>query len=447
VTTAESKLSRRRLVLYALPAAVLSLPTIPVYIFLPALYGVSLGIGLAATGGVLLLARLFDALTDPLMGLLADRRSVLGAWRKPWIIAGAIVAGVGLLRLLDPPPAVGAWYLLFWSIVLYGGWTMVSIPYSAWGAELSAKYDERTRITTWREAFGLGGILAAGGLNLWLLDAGMTSGAAITALAWAAVVTGAIAFPLLLVFVPEGAHQRASRPGGRALASLFRLARNRPFLRLLSAWFLNGLANGIPAALFLLYLEHGLGAGERQRPFFILLYFVAAVLAMPLWLALSRRYGKHRTWCVAMISACIAFAMVPLFPERALVAFAVVCFVCGMALGADLALPPAIQADVADFERMRNGVDRTATLFALWGLGTKLALAAGVGIALPAVAWFGFDPAAAEPTGKLALVVIYALFPVVLKALAIATMWGFPLTPERHAIIRRRIDASRSRRV
>lgn len=440
--------ARPLLLAYAMPAFVLALPTIPVFVYLPTLYGVHSGLGLAATGLALLAARLFDAVTDPLVGALCDRIALRGRRRKPWIAAGAAIAAIGLLQVLDPPPDPGALYLFGWSAVLYAGWTMVSVPYLAWGAELSADYDERTRIAAWREGLGLAGIAGAGALAAAAGAAGWSETESVGALAWAAVALGALLVPAMLLTVPEPPHRDAT-PGRLSLlrlrAGLASLAGNRPFLRLLFAWFVNGLANGVPAALFLLYLEHGIGAAADDRPLFILVYFAAAIAAVPLWQGLSRRIGKHRAWCWAMIFACAAFATVPLIPAGGFAAFAAVCAVTGMALGADLALPPAIQADVVDYDALRNGRARTGLLFALWSLSAKLALALAVGTALPALSAAGFDPAAPSPAGLDALTVIYALVPVVIKLTAIAAVWRFPLTARRQAIVGRRLRARRTR--
>lgn len=433
------------LLTYALPAFVVALPTIPVYIALPSLYGVELGLGLAATGFILLGARLFDTVSDPLVGALSDRFAFRGNRRKPWIAIGAVIAGLGLYMILNPPTGIGGSYLLAWSVVLYTGWTMVAVPYMAWGAELSADYNERTRITAWREGVGLLGLVGAGALTAAATGIGWSERQSIGALAWAAIALGAIAFPLLLRGVPETAARTQAGPrvpvNPHALkTALWDLARNKPFLRLLAAWFLNGLANGIPAALFFIYLEHGLGAGEQQRPLFVLIYFVAAVAAIPLWNQVSARFGKHRAWCMAMGMACVVFFTVPWIPEGAFVAFAVVCVITGVALGADLALPPAIQADVVDYGTLRTGKARAGLLFALWGMSTKLALAVAVGLALPGLDAAGFDPAQPDQAGKQALAVIYALFPAVIKLTAISLVWRFPLTAEKQAVIRRALD-------
>jgi len=137
-----------------------------------------------------------------------------------------------------------------------------------------------------------------------------------------------------------------------------------------------------------------------------------------------------------------AFVLVPLIDKGAIGPFAIVCAITGMGLGADLALPPALQADVVEFDTLRTGKRRAGLFFALWGMATKLSLALAVGLAFPALAAFGFDPkGGSTETGLLALGVIYAAVPVVLKVVAIGLVWNFPITAARQAVIRKRIEA------
>ncbi len=438
-----AKLTKRVLIAYALPAFVVALPTIPIYINLPSYYGIELGLGLAATGFILLLARIFDTVTDPLIGVLSDRLNFKGARRKPWIAIGAVVAGMGLYKVLNPPGDVDVSYLLGWSILLYGGWTMVAVPYFAWGAELSDDYDERTRITSWREAAGLLGILGAGVVSAVAVNLDLSDGNPVASIAWLAIALGVVAFPILLKTVPDtmpARHSPSPVSFSKFKADARSLAANAPFVRLLGAWFINGLANGIPSALFLIYLQYALGAGEADRPFFILVYFFSGVMAIPLWLKVSQHFGKHRTWCASMIVAVFAFAMVPFIPSGGFLMFGVVCVITGMALGADLALPPAIQADVLDYDRWKFNRARAGVQFAMWGMATKLALAVSVGIALPSLQALGFNPQAPTEDGIWALLFLYGVVPIGIKALAIAMVWNFPITAAKHAIIRKRLQ-------
>jgi Na+/melibiose symporter-like transporter len=437
------KLPLAHLILYALPGFALAMPTIPAAVFLPSMYGAELG--LAAAGAALFIARTFDVITDPLIGALSDRWRFRFGRRKPWIFVGALIAGFALIKLFQPPEGVTTFYVTLWSVFLYLGWTMINVPYTAWGAEMTGDYNERVRITSAREGVMLLGIFAAGTIPVWAAGAGLSERSALAIISWMAVIMGGpfilamlwrVADPLPTDQTQNAWSLRAAISGCKALSS------NKPFLRLLAAWLINGLANGIPSTLFLLFLEHRLEADQTQRGVLILIYFLAAVVAIPLWSALSRRVGKHRAWCWAMVLTCLAFVWAPLLPPGSVAAFGVICALSGMGLGADLALPPALQADVVDFDTLRNKQKRAGLFFALWSMATKLALALAVVVTFPILAAVGFDPKAANtPTALWWLAVIYAWAPVVLKGVAIALVWAFPITATRQRLIRKRLDA------
>ncbi len=439
-----ASVSARVLLAYALPGLVLAIPTLPVALYLPSLYGAEIGV--AAVGAALLIARAADVFTDPLVGILSDRFPTRWGRRKPWIAAGALIGGISLVQLFQPPVDVGFSYLTVWSLFLYLGWTLISVPYSAWGAEMSGDYHQRTRITSAREAATLLGMLLASAWPAIAVSFGQSEGEAIRLLSWLAVALGTVFVGWLLIGVPDPLPR--ARPmsdsvsGGQLRRAIDGLRENRAFTRLVSAWFVNGLANGIPSALFLLFLEHRLQADAAQRSGLILLYFAAAVIGIPLWVALCRRYDKHRVWCAAMALTCAAFVCVPLLAPGDLVLFACICAVTGFGLGADLAIPPALQADVVDVDVVRTGQNRAGLYFSLWGMATKLALALGIGLAFPALALFGFDARGGNSArALLALAVIYAIVPVFMKIVAIGIVWRFPLTKEEHDALRSTIAA------
>ena len=160
----------------------------------------------------------------------------------------------------------------------------------------------------------------------------------------------------------------------------------------------------------------------------LLLYFVSGMLAVPGWLSLSYRLGKHRTWSLSMLWACLIFAWVPFLGHGDVIAFAVICALSGASLGADLAIPPSMQADVVDLDRVMSGRRRTAFFFALWSMAGKLALAMAVGIAFPILGALGFvGHGANTPRALLGLIALYALLPVLFKLVATALVWRFEL--------------------
>jgi Na+/melibiose symporter-like transporter len=255
----------------------------------------------------------------------------------------------------------------------------------------------------------------------------------LAALAWVAVIIGIPVFSLLLKRVPSPA------PHAPATSSWRGITQNRLFLRLLSAWFVNGLANGIPAVLFPLYCAYVLGATDQERNLLLALYFISAVIGIPLWLSLSRRISKHKAWSLAMIITCPAFATAALLGHDQAHLFALICIVTGLCLGADLALPPSIQADIADWDRLRFRRNRTSGLFSLWNMASKLALALAAVIVLPTLDVLGLQKNNPTDISLISLAVIYALLPCVFKLIAVTMVKTLPLTPSRQAVISARL--------
>jgi GPH family glycoside/pentoside/hexuronide:cation symporter len=431
-----SKLRKLHKGLYALPAFVLALPTIPAFVLLPSFYAETMGLGLATVGAIFLGLRLLDVISDPLLGYVSDHiPSRFGKRRLPMAI-GAVIGAPALIMVFSPAPGVSAGYLTGWGAMLYLAWTAVQIPYVAWAVELEHNYAARAQLNGYREGAGLLGIMVTGAAGVVLVT--LTEQDRFQVLAWATVILGCGVFYVTLRFVPEGRIVPSDK--SRALSFPWR---NKLFLRVLTAWFLNGLANGLPAVCLPLFMTHILGASDTDQAALLFIYFLFAVVGIQGWVWLSRLYTKHSIWCLSMTMACAVFLTVPLLSAGDIVAFGVVCALTGLTLGSDLALPPAIQADCADWDRFRFRKERTGTLFAYWSMSTKLALGLAVGFAFPMLSWLGLDDQTqtASNQSKMALVVIYAVIPIVLKMMAIMLMRSFPIGPKQHLAIDRRLES------
>ena len=141
-----------------LPLAVVGYP---IAIWVIPHYTGTLGVSLAAVGTMLMLARISDVVTDPLIGFASDHLRTRFGRRKPWILVGMPLMMIGIWMLFVPAPGIGVLYLLWWLFVMMLGSTLISLPYGAWGAELSMDYHQRPRVTAAREIFALGGLLLA----------------------------------------------------------------------------------------------------------------------------------------------------------------------------------------------------------------------------------------------------------------------------------------------
>ena len=436
VAATTPRLGRGLLLAYALPGLPLAFLMLPVFVHLPVYYAEDLGLGFAVVGAVFLLGRIWDVVTDPIIGVLSDRiRTPLGR-RRPWMLAGGPLVILATICLFMPGESVTWQSLLFWTMALYLGATLLTLPYGAWGAELSSDYHGRSRVTAWRESFMVLGVLLAAALPAVLGEGGAES---LRTSAWLFILLLPIALPVTLLFVPEVPSPRRQWRGWREGAHL--ILANAPFRRLILAYFLNGVANGLPATLFLLFVDHGLGRADLAGAF-LFAYFASGVAAVPVWLWVSRRYGKHRTWMGAMILACAVFATVPLLGQGDATWFLIICVLTGAGLGADLSLPPSMQADVIDLDTLEAGESRAGTFFALWGMATKFALALAIGLAFPLldIAGFSADGEQSAPS-LILLVVLYSLVPIGFKLAAIWLLRRYPITEAAQRDLRRRIEA------
>lgn len=428
----------RHLIAYALPALPLAALVLPVYVFLPSAYAQA-GLPLASIGIILLLSRLWDGVTDPLVGVLSDRTDTRFGRRKPWIAAGLPLTLLSLWFLMVPGDGVGSAYLLCWSFALFLGWTMMIVPLTAWGAELSGDYHQRTRITGFREGATIIGTVLA--LSLPFAAGAGAAGQereALRLLALCILLLLPTFTVIALVAVPE--YRLPPKPPLKFRRGMKVIFANGAFRKLIAAYLINGIANGLPAQLFLFFVQHVLGEGERAG-LLLLSYFTSGLLAVPLWLWLSGKYGKHVVWRWAMIWNIAWFLTVPLLGPGDFTAFLIVCVMTGMSLGADLILPSAMQADVVDLDTARTGQARTGLYFAFWGLATKLATALAA-LGLTVAGLFGFDAiTGGTATGQTALLALYALVPVLFKIAAIAILWRWPIDAATQAALRARIAA------
>lgn len=431
-----------RIIIYALPAIPLAALTLPLYILVPTFYSETLGLPLAAVGAALLFVRIIDALNDPLIGIGADRIRTRFGRRRTLFTLSLPVTSLAAFMIFWPPVDAGALYLGFWGAILSVGYTSTLIPYYAWGAEMVGNYRSRTTIVGWREGLTLTGTLIAIALPFVI---GTQNAADFHGLALLALFI-AVSLPLLgllLVWrLPEPKEHTKQvisiRQGLRFFGS------NRPFLRLITAFFVNGLANGIPATLFLYFVSDYLLAPDMRGPL-LFLYFLCGIVGVPFANFVAGKTSKNRAWAYGMLAAALVFAFTPLLGAGDVVLFAIICALTGLLVGFDLSIPPAIQADVIDIDTASSGEQRSGTYFAAWSLATKLSLALAVGIAFPLLGLFGFEPGQTgtqSPEALVALAVTYAWIPAVLKLGAVALVWNFPLTEEMQFELRKQIEGA-----
>lgn len=443
----DERLSLPRLLAFAAPAGSVGAIFLPMTVFLPAMYA-ELGIELATVGIVFLIAKVWDGVTDPVLGVLADRFG--GRWgrRRPWIVASVPILALSIHQIFSPPAEPGVMHLLGWLLVLYVGWTMLTISHVAWASELSEDYDERSRIMGAVQVLSL-----LGGLSVLVFAASLETDPASGALPDRVARMGLfILLPLpFLVALATATRREAPRarqvplPWGQAITTLFV---HRSLRRLITADLLIGVQIGTAASLHVFFVSQVLELPDSASVYLVVM-MLAGLASIPLWVKLSYRLGKHRTLCAGAALGCVAATLVALLPSArfglGLVAFAAM----GLYSGARELLMRSMMADVvledSALREAAAGGERAGTFFAMLTFTAKLGVALAVGISFVALSAIGFDAEAANgPDTLMRFRLLMASVPILAGLGVITALWRFPIDARKQRELRTEIEARRT---
>ncbi|MBW2279876.1 MAG: MFS transporter [Deltaproteobacteria bacterium] len=441
---AARSVSRWTMGLYGLANLPTSIVGLPIALYVPTFYSRDLGLSLAAVGLLLTLSRLTDVLTDPAIGIMSDRWQTPFGRRKPWILVGTPLMMLSLWMLFVPPPDVTMLHLFIWISALYLAFTLVDLPYRAWGAELSTNYRERSRVTGWREAFGYVGLITSLGIPLFMaFGLGMPGPRnALYGIAVAVVVALPLFIAPMLGFVPEPPPERIERSPIGWRQGLRVVWRNGPFRRVVVCFGFFMVAISMTASLSFFFVQHVMQEPFDRYAIFVLVYYLSSTAAIPIWLRISDRIGKHKTVVLGIGWLSLWSAPIPLLGPGDYWIFFFLMIMKGSSIGSLVFLPASMAADIVDLDTLRTGEQRTGLYFSIWGMVNKGAAALGVLVSTSVAAWFGFEPAldANTPGAKLAVACLYSVIPAGLALVAVPLLWRYPLTEARQRRMRERIE-------
>ncbi len=436
---------------YSVPAYALAIIGIPVYVYIPKFYTDVVGINVILLGYILFSVRIFDAVTDPVIGYLSDRTQTRFGRRRPYIGVGAVFIAVTMFLLFNPPQvspsAETVWFGVFiYALFLF--WTIVTVPYESLGPEITFDYHERTSLFGMRDGFLIAGTLAAASapaLVQWLFGLPDNAAGERAKFFWISILYA----PLLIgtawwcVLAIKERHPQPGRSPLGLFSGIRQVTRNRPFVILLVAYTISAIGNNLPATLILFYVQYVLQSDLAD--FFLLLYFASGILFLPVWIYISRRTGKKAAWLASMAINSGAFIGVFFLGPGDAWIYGILVFLSGIGFGATLALPSAIQADVIDYDELLTGERREGQYIGWWSISKKLAAAIGIGVGLAALGMAGYTPNV-EQTERVQFVLrmLYAFIPSLFNLLGLFVALAYPISDQVHAKIRVAIEKKRA---
>ncbi|MFC3580161.1 MFS transporter [Sphingomonas hylomeconis] len=431
-------IDRWRLAAFTAPAFPIAAAGLPLTVHLPPYYAGTLGLNLALVGLIFVAVRIIDLPFDLLFGQMLDR----ARWRwgrfRPWFVIGAVLMTAFTAFVFMARPGISPLGAFGGLLGLYIGMSLFLLTHLAWAATLTDVYHDRSRIFGWIQAatvLGLLVVLALPPLTARLLHT-TAPAAGIHAMGVFLILTSALSTILVLATTPERA--MPPPPSAPVHSDFARVLVNALMRRLLLADLLAGLATGVLAAMFIFVFEHRLRFDAATASALLLPYFLAGLVAAPLWMKLAYRIGKHRTAGVAGVLFCITATVIAFLPPGNVMVAIPVLALAGMPFTAFPFLMRAMLADVLDVERRDSGRDCTGLFSATLVMTTKIAHALPVGLVYPLLALIGFQAAPGAINSDAAIAGLVALFvalPLLLMAAAVWVVWRWPLDQAAHAAV------------
>ena len=417
-------------------------------------------------GVLFFLPRLSDALTDPIMGFISDNTASRFGRRRPYILIGAVIAGLSYIFMWQLYPENGELYnftyFLLLAFVFYLGLTIFATPYVAMGYEMSDDFHERTRLMAVAQWIGQLAWVIVPWFWVILYDPDIypdaVSGARNLAV-WVGIGCLLLAMtPALFCKTqpvdPSTQEDLSLKNLGQNLMSLVHgfgtTFRCKPFLRICTATFFvfnafNTVA-GFSFFIIVYYMFNGdagpNGASTWPSWFGCASALTTCLLAIPIVTALSGRFGKKNAfvisqsisilgyvsfwWCFDPGNPWLLFLPLPLF---------------SFGIGSLFTLMMSMTADVCDLDELNTGARREGAFGAVYWWMVKFGFAiAGLGSGL-IMEWVGFDESLAQqtPEALTGLRLAYILLPVAGTLIAIGVMLGYDLTEQRSREIRQQI--------
>ena len=390
--------------LYSLPSIPLAAAQIAVYIAVPAIYSKIAAVGIGITGLVIMISRVIDMITDPILGTYLDRMVEKIGW-KFWLLIGFPLISIGIFILFNPLDSLEIISLLLGIIFVTLGWTFFSIPWWGIGIAISnSNSNDRFKVVSFRELLTIPGVI----LGLFLIHFSNISGEIFL------IISILFLSPLFIKKIPI---PNISNVKGTSyflnIKNLFK--NNSNFKYLCLSYFFIGLSNGVTSILFILFVEFIIGGSPQN---FLSIYFISAFMGLPFVYMLASKYNKKRIWTSFIILACICFLPVVFLSNNSTTLFMVICIISGFCLSADLIIPSSIQADIIYKEQQQNKNVLVGKIYSVWSFIQKLSLALSAGVCLPLLGYFGFNPSEVN-TQLLPLSFAYGIIPIILRIPAI----------------------------
>ncbi|MDK2808615.1 MAG: glycoside/pentoside/hexuronide:cation symporter, family [Clostridiales bacterium] len=348
-------------------------------------------------GYVFLIVRVWNAACDFIMGMVSDHTKSRFGRRRPFLLYGAVPLGISFAIIWILPfegEVIKIVYYTLAGILFNTLYSMVSIPYNALLPELSSEEEERTSISGYKMAFSfVGSLLSAMGVSFIvdiLYPGKMMYGTSFPVMGRSLSLVLVACILLAFIGTKERVQPKEIEKKGSFRKDLKSLLLLREYKYVLGVFIFNMVAFDIIMALYIYNMKYALLISESLSSIYMAIPLVAAVLATPLWVGISNKIGKHKTYIIAVF-----YFLVPLFaciflPAKQLSLTVFLTILIGIGISASQVLIFAILPDVVEIDEAKNGTRREGMIYGTTMLLYKVGSALMVAFVSAALGWFGY---------------------------------------------------------
>ena len=414
------------------------------------------GLAAVAAGLAIALSKVYDAVTDPLMGVLSDRTRTRWGRRRPYLFLGGLGCGVAFALLFHAPALGGGQasvVLVFLLLLVYAtAYTVFNVPYLAMPAEMSRDYHERSYLMSYRVAFIGVGQVAAGFLGPFLIVfyGGGVLGHQRMSLVLAGIIIAATWGSFFLTSgAPQTEQTVTERP--RFKEQLHTVLENRPFMILILAKMALLMGVAFTGSTMAFATTRILAVPDQFLAILIVVLTTGQIASMPVWLKLARRKGKKFVYyggallfCLSSLSWLLADAgeAVPVFLVRGLV--------WGIGSGGLQLIVQSLVPDTLEYDYLRTGLRREGVLSGVYTTVEKIAFALGAavtGLLLGSMGYVSGTEGTQTEQPESAILAIYlcmSVLPAIAVALSAFALHWYRLDESKLAALREQQSSSAS---
>jgi sugar (glycoside-pentoside-hexuronide) transporter len=389
------KISVREKVGYGIGDAAANFIFQTMLVFQLAFYTDTFGITAAAAGTLFLVVRVWDAIFDPIMGVIADRTNTRWGKFRPWVLWTAVPFGImGFLTFVTPP--FGAEGKLMYAYVTYIALMMVysanNLPYSALSGVITGDLGERTSLSSYRFVFAMSAAFVIQGLALPMVNF-FGQGDSAKGYQWTMGIFSALAILFFVItFVTTRERVLPDPTQKTSIKQDFRdLANNGPWIAMFFLTIFIFITLAMRGGVMLYYFKYYLGR-EDLFSIFNVFGLGATIIGVVGSTPLARKYGKRDVFIVGLSATVLLTALFFLIPRTAITAVFALEMVRQLAYGFTIPLLWAMMADVADYSEWKNKRRATAIVFSAIVFGLKAGLGFGGAIGGWVLSAYGYVP-------------------------------------------------------